>query len=183
MIHILLLATVIATSILRLPNSIDSWVKIAQIVQGFMTPVIAIFIGVITFRIQRQQAKTQRRQAETNRLQYRLTLFERRMKVFDSTQEFVVLVLQYARIESVEPLFQLLRNTKEAHLLFGDEIEKFINELYTKGGRLHAIYVNMRNGVMRQEDIPVETEIVEWFAGQTAVARDKFLKYLDFREP
>ena len=33
------------------PRAIDVWVKIAQIVQGFLTPVIAVLIGVITYRI------------------------------------------------------------------------------------------------------------------------------------
>ncbi len=163
--------------------SIDLWIKVAQIVQGLLTPVIAILIGVITVRIQRQQARTQSQQAGTHRLQYRLALMDRRMRVFDATQEFIGIVLREARIERGDQLFQFLRDTREHHLLFGAEIGELIDELYKKGARLHAIdAARGPQKITRAEDIPIEAEIVEWFSGQTAVIRNKFLKYLDFRE-
>lgn len=148
--------------------------------QALLTPVIGIatvVIGVIATKIQRQQAAT-------NRLQYRLALFERRMKVFDATVEFIALVLREARIDTLEPLFNLLRDTRERRMLFGSEIGEYIDELYEKGGQLHVIY--MAGGaarIIRPEDIPEETEIQRWFSGQTAIAQEKFLKYIDFREP
>ncbi len=55
-------------------HSIDSWVKAAQIAQGFSTPVIAVLLGVVTILMQRRQAKTQEQQAQTQRLQHRLAL-------------------------------------------------------------------------------------------------------------
>jgi glutamate dehydrogenase/leucine dehydrogenase len=36
--------------------------------------------------------------------------------------------------------------------------------------------------VIRPEDIEIDTQIIEWFSGQTRVAEQKFLKYIDFRE-
>jgi hypothetical protein len=67
-------------------RSTDFCVKAAQIVQALLTPAIAIWIGIISSRIQRQQAKTQQQQATTNHLQHSLALLMgRRLKIFNVT--------------------------------------------------------------------------------------------------
>lgn len=165
-------------------HSID-WVRAAQIAQGFSTPVIAILLGVITVLIQRRQAKAQEGQAKTQHLQHRLALLDRRMKIFNATVEFIALILSQARIENFEPLRKLIQETREHHLLFGPEIGDYIREeLYKKGVRLHTIYqMGGPQHVTRPEDVPVLTEILEWFSQQIRIAEQKFLKYIDFREP
>lgn len=158
-------------------RSIEFWVKVAQIVLGVVTPAIAVWIGVVTSRIQRQQVKTQRQQ-------YRFGLVERRMKIYDATIEFVGLILREAKVETVEPLFILIRETRESHLLFGAEVTQYIDLLYSKGTRLHSIW--MASGaehIIRPGDIEEETQINHWFTGQVEASRGLFLKYLDFREP
>lgn len=165
-------------------RSIDFWVKVAQVVQASLTPIIAIWIGIVTSRIQRQQAKTQQQQAQTNHLQHRLALLDRRMKIFNSTLDFIVLIVTDGNVQSRDPLSKLLRETREHHLLFGAEIGEYIEELYKKGARLHTIYqMSGPQHIVRQEDIPVQIEVVEWFSGQIRAAEQKFLKYIDFREP
>lgn len=169
---------------MEMPHGIDTWVKFAQIAQGFSTPVIAALAAVITFRIQARQANTQEQQAKTQHLQHRLALMERRMKVFNATLEFIVLVLQEARIENHDPLRKLLYETREHPLLFGAEIGEYIKKLYERGSRLHTIHqMSGPQRILRPEDIPVDVEINEWFSGQVRVAEEKFLKYIDFREP
>jgi hypothetical protein len=166
-------------------HSLDSWVKAAQIAQGFFTPIIAILLGAITYLIQRRQTKTQERQAETQRLQYRLALLERRMKVFNAVMDFMALVVQDSRIQTLEPLTKLIRETREHHLLFGEEIGDYIQkELYSRGVRLHTIHqMSGAQQVMRPADVPVHAEIATWFEGQFRVAEQMFLPYIDFREP
>lgn len=163
---------------------IDSWVKVAQIAQGFSTPIIAASAAIITFRIQRRQANTQDQQAKTQRLQHRLALMERRMKVFNATLEFITFVLRDAKIDSLKPVFDFARETREYHLLFDTEIGEYIDDLHTKGMELHTIYM-MRHpdGAMRPEDVAPCSKLLNWFAGQTKIAEQKFLKYIDFREP
>jgi hypothetical protein len=165
-----------------LSHPLDWWVKAAQVVQGFSTPVIAFIIGVISVGIQRQQSRIQKQQAQTNRRQYRLSLFKRRMKVFDSMMGFINLVNRDAEIRDMEPLFELLRATKEHKLLFGEEIGKLISELHQKGSRLRTYYVGRTGGPIA-DDIAQESNVVEWLAQQTAVAEQLFLRYLDFRQP
>jgi 7-keto-8-aminopelargonate synthetase-like enzyme len=166
-------------------RSIEFWVKVAQIVQASLTPLIAIWIGIVTSRIQRQQAKTQQQQAQTTHLQHRLALLDRRMKIFNSTQEFIALVLRDAKVEEIKTLSQCVRDTREHHLLFGTEIGEYLDELYKKASRLHVVYTASvpQGNVLRPEHIPVELEIVDWFSRQPRAADEKFLKYIDFREP
>jgi hypothetical protein len=170
---------------------LDTAVKIAQVVQGIITPAIAVVIGYFTWRIQRQQVVTQQQQAETTRLQaqttrlqYRFGLMERRMKVFDATMAFIVFVLRHARIDSLDPIFQLNLDTREHHLLFGKEIGEYIDELYRKGVLIHGLDADRGpHGELRPEHIQPHYELVLWFSGQTDTARELFAKYLDFREP
>jgi hypothetical protein len=115
---------------------IDWWVKVAQITGALLTPAIAIWIGVISSRIQKQQAKTQEQQAKTSHLQHRLALLDRRMTIFDSTTDFIATVLQQSEFRSLEKMASFLRETREHHLLFGAEIGNFINELWKNAGRL-----------------------------------------------
>jgi hypothetical protein len=167
-------------------HALDWWVKAAQVAQGFSAPLLALVLGVITIVIQRRQSETQRHQAKTSHLQYRLALLERRMKVFDATMAFIALVMREAQIKSYEPLFGLKAKTAESQWLFGIEISEYIDELFRKGNRLRAIYAAKLPGdIMRPEDIPVDAEINEWFSAQVEknLARDRFLKYMDFREP
>jgi hypothetical protein len=103
------------------------------------------------------------------------------MKVFDSTLDFIALVGKEAEIKDFEPLFTLLRETREHKLLFGEEIGKFITELYKNGLKLRTTH-SLRVGG-KPVDTVEEANIIEWFAEQTTVAEQKFLQYIDFRQP
>jgi hypothetical protein len=189
LIHVTTVLLFFATAIVLLCSemalcSIDFWVNLAQIVQGFLTPVIVLFLGIITYQIQRQQARTQQHQADTHRLEYRFGLMDRRMKIFDATLGFIALVVQNGHIETLGPLFTLMRSTRERHLLFGKEISEYIDELYSKGVSLNEIYeASGPQHIIRPEDIQKNTAILHWFSGQYDLAKEKFLKYMDFRKP
>lgn len=163
---------------------IDSWVKAAQIAQGLSTPVIAASAAIITFRIQHRQARTQEQQAKTQGLQHRLALLDRRMNVFNAAIKFISLVIREGNMASLDPVFRLAAETRECYLLFGAEIRAYIDELSDKGVELNTIHF-MRSpaGVMRPEDVKPFTETLKWFGGQTKIAEQNFLRYIDFREP
>ncbi len=144
-----------------------TWPNAAIVIQGVLTLVIA----GIAVAIQRQQAVT-------NTIQLRLALFERRMKVFDATLDLIALVMRQARIDLSE-LVNFLIATREHSHLFGQEITDYITLLHQKGLDLWTL----REGVSEPEDIRRRTELLTWFAKQTEVTHDKFLKYIDFRTP
>jgi hypothetical protein len=163
------------------------WLKVAQVLQALLAPVVAIatvVIGILAVKIQRVAVQAQalaveiqRQQATTNHRQFRLALFEKRMKVFNSTMELIGLVLRDPNID-LRRLFQFLSETCEVDLLFGPEVKEYINDVYRKGLELHTRYA-----VGGREDIEKATAVLEWFNGQSAEATKRFLKYLDFREP
>jgi hypothetical protein len=153
-------------------RSID-WVRNAPVLQAVSTLVIGsgtLTVGALVWLVQRQQAIT-------NRRQYRLALFEKRMKVFDSTMNLIAEVLRDARVE-LDQLFQLLRDIREHEFLFGPEIKDYIDEVYRRGVELHT-----RRAAGNPAELQRETDLLMWFSEQTAEARQKFLKYIDFREP
>ena len=149
------------------------WAQVAKALQALLTPAIGIatvVVAVIASRIQRQQA-------ETNRRQYRLALFEKRMKVFEATQTLIATIIRDATID-LNQLFQFLRETRDASFLFGPEIVEYMDDLYRRGTELRA-----RELVNRQEDIERRTELPDNFARESARAAERFMKYVDFREP
>ncbi|HZR65186.1 MAG TPA: hypothetical protein VFA85_08570 [Terriglobales bacterium] len=159
------------------------WLRVAQIVQGFSAPAIALSIGIVTFVIQRRQTRTQEQQAKISGAQHRLALMPHRMKVFNATTQFIAGVAQSGDV-TLPKLFEFMQVTREHYLLFGPEIGKHIDELYKKGVRLETIHA-MRGpqGNIRPEDANLKYELVTWFAEQISVAENNFLKYLNFREP
>jgi len=176
--------------------SSTDWIRVTSVLQAFLTPVVAIatvVLGFVTVRIQRsqaraaqqqadtarQQAETARQQAETNRLQYRLAMFEKRMKVFNTTMELLGAIARDARVE-LDQLFTFIRETRDDVFLFGPEIDEYINEIYRNGVELNTREFTGEHG---QEAIARRTELLQWLVEQMGVAKTKFLKYLDFREP
>jgi len=63
-------------------------------------------------------------------------------------------------------------------LLFGHEIKEYLDEVYKKGVDFHASHAERR-----PDGVDTETKLLKWFVFQFPVATQKFLKYLDFREP
>jgi len=109
---------------------------------------------------------------------------ERRMKIYNATKEFIRLVVGEAEVKSIEPLFKLARETQDRHLFFGAEIGQYIDEIFTKGKRLHSIWLASGPAhIIGPEDIQEETQIQQWFTDQIDAVKVLFLKYLDFREP
>ncbi len=160
-------------------NSAVDIFKIASAAQATVGLAITIALGVITLRIQHQQTAIAQQQAATNRLEYRLLLFERRMRIFDATTKLFGEITREATVDYAQ-LFTFLRDTRERDLLFGEEIKDYLDEIYKKGVDLHAL----RQRLERQPElIEPETELLIWFANQFPIATQKFLKYLDFREP
>ncbi|HWY69557.1 MAG TPA: hypothetical protein VNX88_12885 [Terriglobales bacterium] len=161
----LALTTIFTTLIPAWIHSI-AWPKVGTFFQALLT----ILIAVIALLIQRQQA-------ETNRLQRRFAVFERRMRVFDATTILIGEVFRDGAV-NLEQLFAFLRGIRESELLFGAEIKAYLDEIYKKGNKLRALQaVNL---AANAEQI---TELLDWLCTQRPVVVQKFLPYMDFREP
>lgn len=142
--------------------SID-WVNVAKVFSALMTPVIACVAVLIAYQ-----------QYVINHRQHRLALLEKRMVVFDAVMDVIAQVIQAPRGVPLDSLFTLLRKTREHDFLFGAEIGAYITDLYQRGLRLHT------DGAVGQ---PLNREGLDWFQGQSAIATQRFMKFIDFRKP
>ena len=160
-------------------NSAVDIFKIASVVQSILGLAITVALGAVTLRIQRQQAAIAQQQAATNRLQYRLALFDRRMKIVDATTKLFGEISCEGKVDNAQ-LFTFLQDTRERGLLFDGEIGEYLDEIYKKGVNLHVLGERLER---HPELVEPESELLMWFVNQPPVATQKFLKYLDFREP
>jgi hypothetical protein len=140
--------------------------KAVRIASGLLTLLIAGIVAYIAWQ-----------QYQVNHRQHRLALFKHRIQVFNATMALIATVLQQPQVE-YDRLFAFVRETREHEFLFGPEIGEYINDLFKKGAELHA-----RLMVADQTNFEKRTELLEWFAGQSKTAGEKFRKYLDFRKP
>jgi hypothetical protein len=131
----------------------------------FLTPLIAMIAVYIAWQ-----------QFEINRRQHRLALFEKRLAVFNSTMRMIAAVVRSAN-PTLAQCYQFIQDTRDHEFLFGPEVKSFIDEVYSK-----AVTLNMHIVVGPQTALQ-QTQVMEWFVGRIADARNVFLPYLDFRKP
>ncbi len=136
------------------PTTISPWL---QILQGLLTPVI----GLTTLYIAWQQWRMSERKSILDR-------YERRLQIYQRIVEMLRLTVRDSKPELVD-LLKFSVDTAEADFLFGEEIPKYINEIYDHGLKLH----NSKASV----DAHMQEE--EWFVSQFSIAKEKFKRYLD----
>jgi hypothetical protein len=126
-------------------------------------------IGVVTAYIAWQQHKT-------NKNQFRLALFERRLKVFNASAQLIVTVLRRARVET-DDLVKFQQETRESDFLFGPDIASYLDFLYRK-----AVDVGGSEDAIDEETKNQRLAARKWFTGRTDELKEKFGKYMAFRE-
>ena len=153
------------------PTTISPWL---QILQGLLTPVI----GLTTLYIAWQQWRMNDRKSVLDR-------YERRLQIYQRIVEMLRLIVRDFKPE-IHDLLKFGVDTAVADFLFGDEIPKYIDEIYTHGLNLHKARAEYRDFTQpippnydHQKVVDVLTHEEEWFVGQFSVAKEKFKNYLD----
>ena len=158
-----------------MPHWSPSVVSLAlQILQGLLTPVI----GVTTLYIAWQQWKSNERKAVLER-------YERRLLIYQRVVEMLRLIVRNFKPE-IHDLLKFSADTAEADFLFGEEVPKYLNEIYSHGVDLNTARAEYRDfrqpvpeGYDHQQVVDALTREEKWFVGQFSVAKEKFKKYLD----
>lgn len=152
-------------------TSLSSWL---QLLQGLLTPVI----GLTTLYIAIQQFQINRRKTILER-------YERRLQIYQRTVEMTRLVATDFKPE-VHDLIKFSADTAEADFLFGEEISKYLHEIYVRGFSLNTANFEYRDfrqpapeGYDHQKVVDTLTEERKWFVDQPKIAKEKFKKYLD----
>lgn len=147
-------------------NILDTIIKISS---ALLTPTLAIvgaFILVNQFRLQK--------------LRWRVDVYDKRYPVFINTMEYLSHIVQHHNISN-EVLFKFLRGSKDKEFLFGENIKKYLEELYLKGLDLQLIAIELKNvpvGKKRDQMVGQSSEIFKWFMKRFDVSKRLFAEYL-----
>ncbi len=114
--------------------------------------------------------------------------YERRLKIYQHIVEMIRLVVRDFAPE-IQDLLKFSADTAEADFLFGEEIPKYINELFN-----HAMSLNIARHKYRDFTQPIpegydHQKVVDalmkeekWFLDQLPIAKEKFKQYLDISQ-
>lgn len=148
--------------------------QLIEISKALLTPAIAIIATYIAWQ-----------QWKTNQQKLNLERYDRRLVVYEEVKKILSIILRDADA-SYEDLLKFRTSVSEADFLFGEEIPKYIDEIYKRGINLHRWSEEYRDFTQQQPEDYDHKKVVdekhrelEWFSGQFDTAKEKFKKYLD----
>jgi len=148
--------------------------EILKILQGLLTPVIAI----VTCYIAWQQWKTNQRKFNFDR-------YERRLKVYEEVVRFIGVGIREGDYKN-EELMSFKPKVSEADFLFGEEVSTYINELQERAVMLshwNGEYKDYTQAKPKDYDhkkiVEEKHKELKWISSQFEEARILFKKYLD----
>lgn len=148
--------------------------QVAQILQAFLTPVIASVVAYVAW----QQWKTNARNSMIDR-------YDRRLRVYEQVVVFLGAVMRDFKVE-ISEVQSFRRNTAEADFLFGPEIPGYLDDLMKQALSLRVAHLEYRDMTQpihanydHQAIVNAMHEGETWFTQQHDVAREKFRPYLD----
>jgi len=151
-----------------------TWQTVVNIFSALLTPVIAIIATYIAWQ-----------QWKANELKLRLERYERRLRIYQDVIKMLSLIMRDADAK-IEDLMTFRANTAEADFLFGPEIPKYIDEIFSRGLKLRTANVQYRQAGQEKPPGYDHTKVVEesdtqlrWLTDQFNPAKEKFGKYLN----
>ena len=151
-----------------------TWQSVVNISSALLTPIIAIIATYIAWQ-----------QWKANELKLRLERYERRLSIYRDVIRMLSLIMRDANAE-IEDLMTFRANTAEADFLFGPEIPKYIDEIFSRGLKLKTANAQYRHAGQENPPGYDHNRVVEemdtqlrWLTEQFNPAKDKFAKYLN----
>ena len=142
-----------------------------QLLSALLTPVIALVTTYIAIQ-----------QYRTSRLKFKLELFDKRYAIYQGVKKFILSAVREANLSN-DDFFKLNEETQDAFFLFDERVDKYTDELRSKGARL--IYLNERLsdqsvsiGEERSKLAEEDAELNTWFGNQLSESKQVFKKYL-----
>lgn len=165
-----------------MPESlVPAWI---QVLSALSAPVI----GGAAIYIARQQWKTAELQREINEKRWKHERYERRLKIYREVREILILVVRSTHPD-VKDLQAFRLATAEADFIYGDDVQKYIKEIFKKGVQLCSAKQEHRDATMAPHPPTCDHAAVvdrmhtalEWFNAQLDYdyARELFRPYLD----
>jgi hypothetical protein len=144
--------------------------QVIQLLSALLTPVIAAVTTYIVIQ-----------QYRTSRLKFKLELFEKRYAIYEGVKNFILSAVREATLPN-DDFFKLNEETQDAFFLFGARVEKYIDELRSKGARLRYLHERLSDqslpiGEERSKLSKEHAELNTWFGNQLLESRKVFKKY------
>lgn len=149
---------------------------IIDILSALLTPLIAIIATYIAYQ-----------QYRTNKLQLQNELYERRLEIYRTLRQFIGFAVQYGGVPN-EELPKFLRGTSESFFLFGDDVAKYLNEVYLKGVEYNFVYNRLHSdsSLITQKELESLAnkggELIKWFSVQFEISENLFGTYMRIAE-
>jgi len=127
-------------------------------------------------------------QWRTNRRKLDLDLYDRRLRIYQATVKYISAVLSNLH-PTLEVILKFRRSTAEVDFLFGQDIKKYLDELFEHGLALRKWADQYRDYTQPQPPCYDHAKVVEgkheeslWFAGQHDKALQRFKGYLNLTD-
>lgn len=156
-----------------------AWIDVLEVIlnifKGLLTPIIAIVVAYIAYQ-----------QHKTNRDKLRLDLYDRRLKVFEGLMVLLSAIFKKGMCNDQER-DQFQRATVEGSFLFDKDIASYLDTIHKKTLELGTIRAALKlnslpRGDKRNQMVEKESQLFDWFMGQFEVSKEKFARYLSFRQ-
>ncbi|QJR16715.1 hypothetical protein [Usitatibacter palustris] len=147
--------------------------SVVALLSALLTPVIAIITTYIAWQ-----------QWQGNRQKLRFDQYEKRLRIYQEVVKILGHIMRDADVR-LEDLMLFRANTAEADFLFGPEIPKYIEEVFTRGLALRTAMVQYRDAYQEKppgyDHVAIVNESdkqLRWLTEQYEPAKQKFSKYL-----
>ena len=150
-----------------------TWQTAVAIFSALLTPLIAIIATYIAWQ-----------QWQGNRQKLRFDQYEKRLRIYQEVVKMLGLIMREADAK-FEDLMAFRANTAEADFLFGPEIPKHIDEIFSRSLKLRTAIKQYRD--VYQENLPGYDPVkiadeseqqLQWLTIQFEPTKQKFAKYL-----
>ena len=142
-----------------------NWINILS---ALLTPTIAIFVSIIAgmqWRINQKRLKNEH--------------FDRRIKIYERIAGCMADVITSGRADINEER-SMLRDSKFAIFVFGEDIDRFVKEVYQKSSDLHTLQSMQHKYKNKQleNNLNKQDVIKNWFKTELVNLPKRFEKYL-----
>ena len=146
-------------------------IHLIQLLSALLTPVIAVVTTYIAIQ-----------QYRTSRLKFKLELFEKRYAIYQGVKKFILSAVREANLSN-DDFFKLNEETQDAFFLFDERVDKYTDDLRSKGARLKYLNERLSDqsvsiGEERSKLAEEDAELNTWFGNQLFESKQVFKKYL-----
>lgn len=151
--------------------------QVIEISKALLTPIIAIIATYIAWQ-----------QWKTNQQKLNFEIYDRRLTVYEQVKKILSIILRDAKVTN-EDLVKFRRSASEADFLFGEEIPRYIDQIYMRIIKLHRLNKQYKDytqekpeGYDHQKIVDETHKELTWLAEQFDPAKELFKKYLNINK-